>query len=196
MRVRAGLMILVLGLAVTMVACATPPTADIDAVKTAISGADAAGAAEYAADSLKAAQDAQAALDAELKAQEGNWMKSYDKAKTLAAAAKAAGEKATTDATAGKEKAKADATQGIADAKAALTAAQALLAKAPKGKGTAADLAAMKTDLETAATTITEAEAALGNVKYLDAKAKAESAKTAAGTVKAAIEAAMAAKKK
>jgi len=196
MRVRAGLMILVLGLAVTMVACATPPTADIDAVKTAISGADAAGAAEYAADSLKAAQDAQAALDAELKAQEGNWMKSYDKAKTLAAAAKAAGEKATTDATAGKEKAKADATQGIADAKAALTAAQALLAKAPKGKGTAADLAAMKTDLETAATTITEAEAALGSVKYLDAKAKAASAKAAADKVTADVEAAKAAKKK
>jgi len=196
MRVRAGLMMLVLGLAVTLVACATPPTADIDAVKTAISGADAAGAAEYAADSLKAAQDAQAALDAELKAQEGNWMKSYDKAKTLAAAAKAAGEKATTDATAGKEKAKADATQGIADAKAALTAAQALLAKAPKGKGTAADLAAMKTDLETAATTITEAEAALGSVKYLDAKAKAASAKAAADKVTADVEAAKAAKKK
>ena len=196
MRVRAGLMMLVLGLAVTLVACATPPTADIDAVKTAISGADAAGAADYAADSLKAAQDAQAALDAELKAQEGNWMKSYDKAKTLAAAAKAAGEKATTDATAGKEKAKADATQGIADAKAALTAAQALLAKAPKGKGTAADLAAMKTDLETAATTITEAEAALGSVKYLDAKAKAASAKAAADKVTADVEAAKAAKKK
>jgi len=196
MRVRAGLMMLVLGLAVTLVACATPPKADIDAAKTAISDAAAAGAAEYATDSLKAAQDAQAALDAELKAQEGTWMKSFDKAKELATSAKAAGEKATTDATAGKEKAKADATQGIADAKAALTEAQAMLAKAPKGKGTAADLAAMKTDLETAATTITEAEAALGNVKYLDAKAKAESARTAAGTVKAAIEAAMAAKKK
>jgi hypothetical protein len=188
-------MMFVLGLAVTLVACATPPTADIDAVKTAISGADAAGAADYAADSLKAAQDAQAALDAELKAQEGNWMKSYDKAKELAAAAKAAGEKATTDATAGKEKAKADATQGIADAKAALTAAQELLAKAPKGKGTAADLAAMKTDLETAATTITEAEAALGSVKYLDAKAKAASAKAAADKVTADVEAAKAAKK-
>lgn len=196
MRIRAGLMMLVLGLAVTLVACATPPTADIDAAKTAISGAEAAGAAEYAADSLKAAQDAQAALDAELKAQEANWMKSYDKAKELAAAAKAAGEKATTDATAGKEKAKADASAAIDAAKAALTEAQDLLAKAPKGKGTAADLEAMKTDLETAAATITEAEGALANVKYLDALAKAESANAAAGTVKAAVEAAMAAKKR
>jgi hypothetical protein len=196
MRVRAGLMLLVLGLSVTLVACATPPTADIDAAKTAISGAEAAGAAEYAADSLKAAQDAQAAVDAELKAQEANWFKSYDKAKELATAAKAAGEKATTDAAAGKEKAKADATAAIDAAKAALTEAEALLAKAPKGKGTAADLAAMKTDLETAGKTIADAEAALGNVKYLDAKAKAESATAAATTVKDAVEAAKAAKKK
>jgi hypothetical protein len=195
MRVRAGLMLLVLGLSVTLVACATPPTADIDAAKTAISGAEAAGAAEYAADSLKAAQDAQAAVDAELKAQEAKWFKSYDKAKELATAAKAAGEKATTDAAAGKEKAKADATAAIEAAKAALTEAEALLAKAPKGKGTAADLAAMKTDLETAGKTIADAEAALGNVKYLDAKAKAESAKAAATTVKDAVEAAKAAKK-
>jgi hypothetical protein len=196
MRVRFGFLILVLGLAVTVGGCATPPTADIEAAKTAITNAGTAGAGEYAAASFTAAQDAQAALDAELKAQEGKSFKSFDKAKALAVAAKAAGEKATTDAAAGKEKAKADATLAIADAKTALTEAQALLDKAPKGKGSAADIAAMKTDLTTAATTISEAEAALGNVKYLDAKVKAESAKNAATTVKTAVEAAMAAKKK
>ncbi|MCX6538618.1 MAG: hypothetical protein NT151_06775 [Acidobacteria bacterium] len=196
MRVRFGFLILVLGLAVTVGGCATPPTADIEAAKTAITNAGTAGAGEYAAASFTAAQDAQAALDAELKAQEGKSFKSFDKAKALAVAAKAAGEKATTDAAAGKEKAKADATLAIADAKTALTEAQALLDKAPKGKGSAADIAAMKTDLTTAATTISEAKAALGNVKYLDAKVKAESAKNAATTVKTAVEAAMAAKKK
>jgi len=196
MRVRVGFLMLALGLAVTVSGCGTPPAAEIDAAKTAITNAGMAGASEYAAPSLTAAQDAQAALDAELKAQEGKWFKSFDKAKELAAAAKAAGEKATADAAAGKEKAKADATQAIADAKTALTEAQALLAKAPKGKGSAADIAAMKTDLATAATTITEAETALGNVMYLDAKTKAESARNAAGTVKTAVETAMAAKKK
>ena len=196
MRVRVGFLMLALGLAVTVSGCGTPPAAEIDAAKTAITNAGMAGASEYAAPSLTTAQDAQAALDAELKAQEGKWFKSFDKAKELAAAAKAAGEKATADAAAGKEKAKADATQAIADAKTALTEAQALLAKAPKGKGSAADIAAMKTDLATAATTITEAETALGNVMYLDAKTKAESARNAAGTVKTAVETAMAAKKK
>jgi hypothetical protein len=196
MRIRVGIFILVLGLAVTVVGCGTPPTADVDAAKASIANASTAGAADYAAESLKAAEDAQAALDAELKAQEGKWVKSYDKAKELAAAAKAAGEKAAADTTAGKEKAKADATQAIADAKAALTEARGLLDKAPKGKGSAADIAAMKTDLTNAATTIAEAETALGSVKYLDAKAKAESARNAATTVKTAVEGAMAAKKK
>jgi hypothetical protein len=196
MRVRFGILILVLGLAVTTIGCGAPPTADIDAAKTAITNAGTAGAGDYAAVSLKAAEDAQTALDAELKAQDGKWFKSYDKAKELAVAAKAAGEKATADAAAGKEKAKADATQAIADAKAAVTEAEGLLKKAPKGKGSAADLAAMKTDLTTAGTTITDAETALGNMKYLDALAKAESAQKAATTVKTAVEEAMAAKKK
>ncbi len=196
MRVRFGVLLVVLGLAVTVVGCGTPPTADIDAAKTAITSAGTAGAADYAPTSLKAAEDAQAALDAEMKAQDGKWFKSYDKAKELAAAAKAAGDKAAADAAAGKEKAKADATQGIDDAKATLKEAEELLAKAPKGKGSAADIAAMKTDLTTAATTITEAETALNDGKFLDAKTKAESAKNAAMTVKTAVEEAKAAKKK
>ena len=196
MRVRFGVLLVVLGLAVTTIGCGTPPTADIDAAKTAITSAGTAGAADYAPASLKAAEDAQAALDAEMKAQEAKWFKSYDEAKKLADAAKAAGEKAAADAAAGKEKAKAEATQGIDDAKAALKAAEELLAKAPKGKGSAADIAAMKTDLTNAATTITDAETALTGGKFLDAKAKAESAKTAATTVTTAVEAAKAAKKK
>ena len=86
------------------------------AAKAALDRADAAGAGQFAAESLKAAQDAGAALDAELKAQEGQWFKSYDKARELALAAKAAGDKAAADAVAGKEKADAFAAKENADA--------------------------------------------------------------------------------
>ena len=195
MRPNVKMWIVVLGLAVAAAGCGAPPKADIDAAKAALDQATSAGAGEYAADSLKAVQDAQAALDAELKAQEGKWFASYDKAKELAAAAKTAGEKAVADAAAGKEKAKADATAAIEEAKTLLTEAQALLDKAPKGKGTAADIEAMKGDLTTAGTSITDAEAALAADRFVDARAKAESAKAAATTVKTAIETAMAAKK-
>lgn len=184
------------GLALVVTGCASAPKADIDAAKTAIDAAVTAAAGEYAADALKAAQDAQAALDAELKAQEGKWFASYTKAKELAAAAKAAGEKATTDAAAGKDKAKAEAEAAIAEVKTLLTDTQALLDKAPKGKGSAADIEVMKTDLTNAGTSIAEAEGAVTAGRFLDAKAKAEAAKTACSSVKTAVEAAMAAKKK
>ena len=87
--------------------CGAPPTAEADAARQSIASASSAGAEKYAAESLKAAQTAQAALDAELKAQEGKFIKSYDRAKELAVEAKAAADKATTDATSGRERAEA-----------------------------------------------------------------------------------------
>ena len=105
-----------LGLAITVAGCASPPNADVDAAKAALDKAAADRADQYAADSLKAAQDAKAALDAELKAQEGKWVKSYDKTKELAIAAKAAADKAAADAVAAREKADAVAAKEKADA--------------------------------------------------------------------------------
>ncbi len=94
-------------LAITVAGCSSPPKADVEAAQAALDKATAEHADQYAADSLKAAQDARAALDAELKVQESKWIKSYDKAKELAAGAKAAGDKAAADAVAGREKAEA-----------------------------------------------------------------------------------------
>jgi TonB family protein len=94
-----------LGLAITVTGCAAPPAADVDAAKASVNTAATGGADKYAPDSLRAAQEAQTALDAELKAQDSKWVKSYDKAKELAATTKLAGDKAAADAVAGKEKA-------------------------------------------------------------------------------------------
>jgi len=117
--------VIALGLAITVTGCASPPNADVDAAKGAVNSAATTGAVQYAPDSLKAAQDAQAALDAELKAQDARWFKSYDKTKELAVAAKAAGDKAAADAVAGKEQADAVAAKekaaAAARAKARLT---------------------------------------------------------------------------
>ena len=119
MRVIGRFLAIALGLAITVTGCASPPNADVEAAKAAVDKAATDRAGQYAAESLKAAQDARAALDLELKAQEGKWFKSYDKAKELAVAAKAAGDKAAADAVAGKEKADAVAAKGKADAAAA-----------------------------------------------------------------------------
>jgi protein TonB len=119
MRVIVTLRAIALGLAITVTGCAAPPNADVDAAKAAIDRAATNRADQYAAESLKAAQDAGTALDVELKAQEGKWFKSYDKTKELAVAAKAAGDQAAADAIAGKERADAIAIKEKADAAAA-----------------------------------------------------------------------------
>jgi protein TonB len=105
MRVIVRFQMVALGLAITVMGCASPPSADVDAANASVDKAVTARAGQYAPESLKAAQDARAALDVELKAQEGKWVKSYDKARELAVAAKAAGDRAATNAVAGKEKA-------------------------------------------------------------------------------------------
>jgi TonB family protein len=119
MRVIVRFRAIALSLAISVTGCASPPSADVDAAKAAIDKAGNDRADQYAAESLRAAQDARAALDAELKAQEGKWIKSYDKTKELAVAAKAAGDKAAADAVADKEKADAVAAKQKADAAAA-----------------------------------------------------------------------------
>ncbi len=110
--------LLVLVLAISAAGCASQPAAEVDAARASVDKAAADGADRYAAESLKAAQERQAALDAELTAQSGKWVKSYDKTRELAAATKAAGDKAAADASAGKDQAAAD-TKRKADAAAA-----------------------------------------------------------------------------
>ena len=118
MRDKVGFAAIALAVAITAAGCGAPPTADIDAAKAAVDKAVADSAGQYAAEAVKAAQDAQAALDAELAVQDGKWFKSYDKAKELAAAAKAAGDKASADATAARAEAEAAAAKAKAEAEA------------------------------------------------------------------------------
>jgi TonB family protein len=88
--------------------CGAAPTAEADAARQSMASASSAGAEKYAAASLEEAQAAQAALDTELKVQEGKLIKSYDRARELAVAAKAAADKAAADATSARESAEAD----------------------------------------------------------------------------------------
>jgi ribonuclease E len=174
---RRALVALVAALALT--GCAKPPAEAIAAADAAQQAAVAAEAEQYAPEAMNAVTEAKAALDAEIAAQAEKMAltRSYKKAEELVAAYKTAAEQATTAAAAGKEQAKNEATQLIADGRTALEAATAALAKAPRGKGSAPDLAAMKADLEAAGTSLTEAEGSLAAGTFLDAKSKATSAK-------------------
>jgi hypothetical protein len=179
-----------------VVGCAKPPQADIDAARQALNAAKTPDATEYAPDSLSEAENAMALVDAELKTQQDKFalFRSYEKTAELVRTAKAAAEKSVADTAAAKEKARNEASQAINDVRTQLTEAKALLEQAPKGKGTQADIAAMKADLDGIEMGLSELDATFANQRYLDAKAKAASAMQNIQRIKADIQAAIDAK--
>jgi len=181
--------------------CAKPPTDAVNAAKAALETARTGDAADYAQESLQAAENAVAALDAELNVQKEAFAltRSYSKATELAAAATAASEKATADALAGREATKVEASTLVEEVRASLVETAAMIAKAPKGKGTQADIEAMKTDVAGVEAGLVEFEAAFSAGRYKEALAKAEAAKQTLdgiqGDIKAAIDAKAAARR-
>lgn len=158
-----------------LVACAKVPQVPIDQARQALESAK-AEASKWAADSLTAAQNKAAELDAELAVQKGKLFKNYDKTLQLVQELRQLSEKATQDAASAKSAAKAEAEAAVTQAETTLTAAREALAKAPKGKGSATDIAAMTGDLDAAAATIATAKTDLSNENFQDAKTKAASA--------------------
>jgi hypothetical protein len=185
------------GVALLSVACSQPPTAALNDAKLAIEAAKTAEAADYAPEALAAAETASAALDAEIKAQGEKLAltRSYTKATELATAAKAAAEKATAEAATGKELAKAEAATLAAGVKEAVANAKLVLEKAPKGKGSAADLEAMKSDVAGVEASLGEIDQAVAAGKYKDAKVKAEAARQTLDKIVADVQAAIDMKK-
>lgn len=122
------LVVILPALIVTLSGCSQPPTDEVNAARQSIATASSASADKYAAESFNQAQAAEAALDAELKAQDGKFIKSYDHAKELAVAAKTAADKAATAAST--ERARAEAEEARV-AKAAEARREKLLANPP-----------------------------------------------------------------
>jgi hypothetical protein len=172
------------------VACAKPPQPQIDAANTAVNKAIAAEASEYASEALSAARDAQAKLDAELKAQESKFAltRSYTEATKLAGIATEAGGKAASEAAQRKQAAQTGASTALVGARAAIQDAETALSGAPKGKGSKADLDALQSDLTAAKATLGDAETAFNGQHFRDAKAKADATRERAAGVKATID--------
>ncbi|MBN2408636.1 MAG: hypothetical protein JXE07_02775 [Candidatus Aminicenantes bacterium] len=172
--------------------CAKQPAEAVDAAKTAIESASKEGAELYAADELKKLNDdLQAAMD-EVNTQDKKFFKSFGTAKEMLANVQADADALKATIPAKKEAAKNAALQAQTEAQTVLEEAKALLEKAPMGKGTKADIEAMKADLTGLETSFAEIQAAIDGEDYLGASAKAstikEQATVISDQVKAAIE--------
>lgn len=177
-------LLLALTLTAGISACSKQPAEEIGATKTAVDAAISEGAEKYAAEDFKALQDSLTAAMEEVKAQEGKMFGKYDKAKELLAQVKTNAEAVKTKAVAARDEMKVGATTAKDAATAALVDVQALLAAAPVGKGSEADLEAMRADVAGLDTTLAEVQPLIDGGDFVLAKEKADAilAKVAAIT--------------
>lgn len=170
--------------------CAKPPEEEITKLNQTFETAQQGDAAEYAPESLRAAADAKQALDVELKAQEETWSvrRSYDKAKELALDAERKAAAAIADGQAARDLAQQQATDDLAALQASVAETRAMLDAAPVGKGTQADLAALRGDLDGVELGLADLEASIAEGRYKEAIGQVQAAQGVVETVRADIQ--------
>jgi predicted nucleic acid-binding Zn-ribbon protein len=158
------------------------PQADVDAANAAFAAAATVKADVYAADSFKAASDANDALTANLNAKE------YGKTAALAKTLLDASNKASADANTAIEAVKGEVATLTTDVNALLPVVQEELASAVKaGKKAKVDVKSIKATVDAVAQTLTDAQA---STDYADAKAKLSATKDGLTAAQTALEAA------
>jgi hypothetical protein len=174
-----------------LVGCAKLPTEEINAAKASIDAVVAEGAQKFAAEDSKKLNDSMQAAQDEIKVQDSKTFKDYKKAKELLAKVKADAETLKTGLAAKKEEAKKNAAVAQEAAKASVAEAKALMAKAPKGKGSKADIEALKADLKGIEDSLAEVKSANDAEDYNAAIEKSNAIKDKAAAISDQIKKAM-----
>jgi len=182
-RTTVKLLVAVLALSVFMVGCSKQPEQEISNAKTALDSAIQEGAEMYAKEEAKLLSDDLTAALEEVKMQDEKFFKNYDKAKEMLAGVQAKAESLKAEIPARKEKAMNDAQAALDGAKSAIADTNALLSKAPRGKGTRADIEALKADITGLEESIKEVETLMTSEDYVTAADKANSIKDKAAEV-------------
>jgi len=174
-----------------LVGCAKLPTEEINAAKASVDAVVAEGAQKFAAEDAKKLNDSMQAAQDEIKVQDGKTFKDYAKTKELLAKVKADAEALKAGLAAKKEEAKKNAAVAQEAAKTSVAEAKALLAKAPKGKGSKADIEALKADLKGIEDSLAEIKTANDSEDYNVAIEKSNAVKGKAAAISEQIKKAM-----
>jgi len=174
----------VLGLAVVFLfaSCSKPQQA-IDEAQAALEAAKNEGADIYAAEELKALEDSMASAMDEVETQSKKFFKSYGDAKDSLAQLKADADALKASIPERKEKAKNDAIAMMEEAQAAVAEAKALLEKAPRGKGTRADIEAFTADLKGMEDSLVNVQEMIDSGDYFGALDSARAIKEKASSI-------------
>jgi hypothetical protein len=176
--------------ALLMVACSQPPSELVGTAHESERMAVAEGAQDYAPEAMAEVAEARAALEAELAVQEQRWgiRRSYDQAEQLAEAYRATSLRASVEAGEARDAAHAATEQSIADSQVLLAQVRDMIAHAPVGKGSAADLAALRADLDAAEDGLDAAQELMLTEKYLEAQSSATSSMDMIDRVRASLD--------
>lgn len=174
--------------------CSEVPTQQVQDAEAALQAVEGAGAAQYAPEELTAVNEAMGKLKAELavQADKPSLLRRYGTATELALAVRQTSDAALTEVEAAKQRAHDAAQARIEAAAGLLEVVRPMLANAPRGKGSEADLKLLEADLMGVEMTLGTAREALAAGDLVAADARAAAAETSLGDIKAAIETAQA----
>jgi cob(I)alamin adenosyltransferase len=141
------LLALCLTLTATLTACEKAPTAEIDAAKASIDAAVSEGAEQYTAEQLQNINAQLTAAMIEIKTQESKFLKDFASAKQMLAKVKVEADALKGQVAVAKEELHNQAVTALEQAGSAVAEAGALLANAPRGKGSQDDIEARKADI-------------------------------------------------
>jgi hypothetical protein len=173
---RIALILAALTLLAVMVGCSKAPEAEMQNANAAMEAAKTAEAEIYAGDLFRAAQDTLDAAMAVRQEQDSKFalFRSYGKAKEGFVAAEQMFNNAATEAAAEKERVRVQVEQMMVEVKALVDTTVMALQKAPRGKGSKADIELIKTDLAAVQAQLTEAETDFAAGKFMAVKSKLE----------------------
>lgn len=184
-----SVLLLALTLTAGVTACSKPPAEEITAVKTAVDAVVAEGAEKYAPEEYKALQDAMTAAMEEVKAQEGKMFGGkYDKAKELLAQVQTSAATVKETAVAAREAMATEVVTVKEAAVAGVAGLQALVAAAPVGKGSEADLEAIRADVAGLETSLQEVQPLIDAGDFAGAKEKADAIQAKVAEITAEIQ--------
>ncbi len=167
--------------------CSKKPEQELTDSKAVLEAVAAEGGEKYAKDELNVIQgEMTAALD-EMAVQDAKFFKNYDKTKEMLTQVKAKADALKAEIPARKEKAKTDAQAALDAATLAVADAKALLGKAPRGKGSMADLEAFNADVQGLESALTEAQGLMTSEDYFVALDKANGIKDKAAGISTQI---------
>ena len=181
-----------------IIGCGEAPVEQIAGAKDAIERAKVAEAETYAADAYKMAADTlQVALAAKQQADSKfKLLRNYKETERLIARVEVLANEAASKAHAEKERMKLEIADLLSSARAVVDSAQVAIQKAPKGKGSKAEIELMKSELAAANAALTEAQADFEADRLAPAKAKLQAAMEKARRISGEIAAAAAKKMK